>query len=62
METGAERGKSVHQWRSRLRVAKIRCGVQGYEVQGRFIVVRHYRDSDGGCQIITGYSAELKIS
>lgn len=35
-----------------LVVVEIRCVVQAHVVQGRFIVVRHYGDADGECQII----------
>lgn len=58
-KTTTEYGQSVH---ISGRVVKIRCVVQGYVVQGRLIVVRHYRHTDGECQIITGFSVGLKIS
>lgn len=61
-KTATEYGQNIHISDSCLRVVKIRCVVQGYVVQGKFIVVGHYRDADGECQIIWGYSVGLKIS
>lgn len=52
----------VKMYISCLSMVKIRCALQGYVVQGGFIVVRHYRDTASECQIIRGCSDGLKIS